>query len=98
MIDPAPSTMDELRYALAALPPVPRARLLSLLVDRRNASKLAAWRRAAVAEAVQAARVEGGEVLPVGVAQAAVAAELGVSPAVVSNTVSEHRRAQRAQA
>jgi hypothetical protein len=77
---PVPATWDELDAWLDSIPPIPRALLLGVMVDARNIPKLAAKRKAAVAEASN------------GYGTAAeVAAQLGVSVRRVYKTVAEHR-------
>ncbi|MGW4528333.1 hypothetical protein [Amycolatopsis sp. NPDC004378] len=79
-----PTTRDELFAWIDAIPPIPRAKLLGLLVDAQNAKALAAKRRAAVAEAAAGYGNAG-----------AVAEELDVSVKAVYKAASEHRRATR---
>lgn len=78
-----PGTWDEVVAWLETMSPIPRARLLAVLVDAKNTVQLAAMRKAAVAEA------------SIGYGAAAeVAAALGMSVRRVYKTVSEHRAAQ----
>lgn len=80
-MDTIPTTVDELKACLAELPPLPRARLLGLLVDAATVAELGALRREAVWELTREAT------------HAAVAAELGVASTSVTKAVSEHRKA-----
>lgn len=84
-ITASPQTWDELVTWLAAISPIPRAKLLGLLVDAQNAKQLAAMRRAAVAEA-STGRGSAAE----------VAAQLGVSVHAVYKATKEHNKASAA--
>lgn len=78
-----PATMDELHAWLDEHDPIAGAKFLGLILDRRNASALAAWRRKDVWEAAQSAT------------HAEVAAKLGVTPNTVNKACVEHRRSLR---
>lgn len=79
-VEALPSTHDELRDWLRAIPALPRALLLRLLVDGKVQAELPSLRWEAVAEAVDQSSV------------AEVAAELGgISTSAVYSAVRKHK-------
>ena len=80
-----PATRDELFAWLDAMPPIPRAKLLRLLVDATVGVELAGRRRAAIAEATRTRPA------------AEVAADLDVSVHAIYKAVKEHNRAAGTQ-
>lgn len=77
--------LDEALTLLGSLPDIPRARVLSALLDGNNLRHLVAIRREAIYRATRAD----------GATYATVAAELGVSVAAVNKAVTAHRRSAR---
>jgi hypothetical protein len=84
---PVPASWDELDAWLDTIPPIPRARLLAVLVDATTGPRLAVKRRAAVAEAASGGYGTAAE----------VAAELGMSVNRLYKTRSAHRSEHRNQ-